>query len=90
MKPNSFVQELVRIAINDHSSSDPFRSICVHVLDVCCLCHRSMMTVSSVWCDEDVEATVDCLLPTGIIVPLHVELDMPLLDIKEVGQHSFM
>ncbi|KAK2184803.1 hypothetical protein NP493_252g03001 [Ridgeia piscesae] len=27
----------------------------------------SMMTVSSVWCDEDVEATVDCLLPTGII-----------------------
>ena len=43
------------------------------------------MTVSSVWCDEDVEATVDCLLPTGIIVPLQVELDTPLLDIKEVG-----
>ena len=43
------------------------------------------MTVLSVWCDENLEATVDCLLPTGVIVPLHVELDTPLLDIKEVG-----
>ncbi|KAI0229642.1 Phosphatidylinositol 4,5-bisphosphate 3-kinase catalytic subunit beta [Lamellibrachia satsuma] len=46
-------------------------------------CRRCRMTVLSVWCDEDLEATVDCLLPTGVIVPLHVELDTPLLDIKE-------
>ncbi len=44
-----------------------------------------MMTVLSVWCDEVLEATIDCLLPTGVIIPLLVELDTPLLDIKEVG-----
>ena len=43
------------------------------------------MTVLSVWCDEVLEATIDCLLPTGVIVPLLVDLDTPLLDIKEVG-----